>query len=79
MKREWLRDLRKSHAVTLKELGEALYYSESVMCNIENGRRKTKGLDVIALKRIADYIGVDFTVCAKAEEAWLREAGLWRG
>ena len=79
MKREWLRALRTSHGVTLKELGEAVYYSESVMCNIENGKRKTKGLDVVTVKRIADFIGVDYEVCAKAELEWLQEAGVCKG
>lgn len=78
-KREWLSVLRKSHAVTLKELGEAVHYSESVMCNIENGRRKRRGLDVDTVARIADFFGVSFSVCADAEMDWLREAGLWKG
>ena len=79
MKRTWLRDMRKSRTVTLKELGDALHYSESVMCNIENGRRKTRGLDTGTLAKIAEALDVEPNIVLRAEMDWLREAGVCKG
>ena len=77
--REWLRDLRKSKGVTLAELGEATGMSECHMSNIEAGKRKSKGLDVVTLAKIAGRLGVDLDVCFKAEAEWMKEMGLWKG
>lgn len=53
-----LRDIRKRHGLTMKQLGEQTGLSESYISMIENMERTPS---VSAAKRIADVLGFDWT------------------
>lgn len=57
--REWLNQLRANDGLTMKELADKIHVSEAYICNIENGKRGSKGLRIDAVIRIADALGVD--------------------
>ena len=70
--REWLKRVRKSHGVTMKEMAAALSISESGYCLLENGKR-CKELSVVQLQQIADALGMDFWAAAQEELHYIRE------
>lgn len=78
MVREWLRDLRKSKGKTLEDMAAALGTSVSNVCNIELGKRKTNGLDIVDVGNIALALGVPFHAVFNAEIEYLKEAGVWK-
>lgn len=50
--RLWLKELRQSHGLTMKDMGDRLDISESYYCAIENGDRQKK-MDIMLAAGIA--------------------------
>ena len=64
--RTWLRDLRTSHNLTMKEMGQKLNISESYYCAIENGGRQKK-MDIVLVTDIARIFKIPISKVASYE------------
>lgn len=73
MEREWMKDIRRSKGMTCAELAAKVGMSECHLVNIENGKRKTKGLDMDFLIRLADALRVKPVKILQSEIDYLRE------
>jgi DNA-binding XRE family transcriptional regulator len=67
--RTWLRDLRTSHNLTMKEMGQKLDISESYYCAIENGDRQKK-MDIVLVTDIARIFRIPISKVASYETEW---------
>lgn len=73
MEREWMKDIRRSKGMTCAELAAKVGMSECHLVNIENGKRKTNGLDMDFLIRLADALRVKPVKILQSEIDYLRE------
>lgn len=73
MERGYMKDLRREKGVTAAELAAKVGLSECHLVNIENGKRKTNGLDVELVIRIADALRVKPMKLLQAEVDYLKE------
>lgn len=73
MERVWMKDIRREKGLTCAELAAKVGMSECHLVNIENGKRKTKGLDMEFLIRLADALRVKPMKLLRAEMAWCEE------
>lgn len=68
--RTWLRDLRTSHKLTMKDMGQKLNISESYYCAIENGDRQRK-MDIVLVSDIARTFKIPISKVASYETDWI--------
>ena len=66
--RDWLKDLRVQHGMTMKDLAKKLDISESYYCCIENGNRKKK-MDLVMVSELASIFHVPVSRIAEYEKA----------
>lgn len=73
MERSYMKDLRREKGMTCAELAAKVGLSECHIVNIENGKRKTRGLDMELLLRLADALRAKPVKLLQSEIDWLRE------
>ena len=64
--RTWLKSIRKSKGLTLKQLGEMTGYTESTICSIENGDRQKK-MDLSLAVKLAEIFEITLDDIARLE------------
>ncbi len=72
--REWLYKMRKERGLTMKNMGEAIGFTESYYCAIENGDRQ-KRMDAALIIGIANALGCEPALVLENEKKYM-EAGM---
>ena len=71
-----LKELRKKHGLTQKQLASALHVAQNTVCNWENGVRQ---IDTEYIKQIAEYFHVSTDYLLGCEDSPLNAASLESG
>lgn len=63
-----MKKLRKEKGMTMKQLGEAIGYSESAVCRWEHGNRGVKSAILKAIAEVLEYDGALSELLEAVEE-----------
>ena len=55
--RQWLRDIRQKHGLTMRQMADELHISESYYCSIENGYRQ-QDMDISLVAKISRVLKI---------------------